>query len=87
MPLRIGAGSVNGVYAFRQHERIPANGYISRTFGHVVFNTSFGGVSPSQSAHLSPNANPIRGYNQSLAAVGGTAPYSWSILSGTLPSL
>src|SRR6266403_1504625 len=83
-----GAGSVNGVYAFGSTSLFPANGYISSNFWvDVVFNTSFGGSFPlSVSTTSLPNATQSAAYNQSLAAVGGTAPYSWSILSGTLPS-
>ena len=83
-----GAGSANGVYAFGSTSAFPANGYISSNFWvDVVFNTSFGGSFPlSVSTTSLPNATQSAAYNQSLAAVGGTAPYSWSILSGTLPS-
>ena len=86
--LASGAGSANGVYAFGSTSAFPANGYISSNFWvDVVFNTSFGGSFPlSVSTTSLPNATQSAAYNQSLAAVGGTAPYSWSILSGTLPS-
>jgi len=33
-----------------------------------------------------PNGTQSSAYNQRLAAVGGAAPYSWSLFSGTLPS-
>src|SRR5438445_3685817 len=32
-----------------------------------------------------PNGMQSVAYSQSLAAAGGTAPYNWSLLSGTLP--
>jgi hypothetical protein len=33
-----------------------------------------------------PNAVPLQAYTTTLAATGGTTPYSWSIVSGALPS-
>jgi hypothetical protein len=44
----------------------------------LVFSSSQGGVAMS-----APNGSTI---NITLSATGGTAPYSWSIISGTLPS-
>src|SRR5205807_2926778 len=33
-----------------------------------------------------PNGTQSVAYNQSLAAAGGTTPYSWSLISGALPA-
>jgi len=33
-----------------------------------------------------PNAQVASSYNQTLAATGGVTPYTWSVLSGSLPS-
>jgi hypothetical protein len=83
-----GSGGANGVYAFGSTSVFPANGYNSSNFWvDVVFNSNFGGSFPlSVSTTSLPNATQSVAYTQSLAAVGGTAPYSWSLLSGTLPS-
>ncbi|HWZ78841.1 MAG TPA: N,N-dimethylformamidase beta subunit family domain-containing protein, partial [Candidatus Sulfotelmatobacter sp.] len=83
-----GGGGANGVYAFGSTSVFPANGYNSSNFWvDVVFNSNFGGSFPlSVSTTSLPNATQSVAYTQSLAAVGGAAPYSWSLLSGTLPS-
>jgi len=83
-----GGGGANGVYAFGSASVFPANGYNSSNFWvDVVFNSNFGGSFPlSVSTTSLPNGAQSVAYSQSLAAVGGTAPYSWSLLSGTLPS-
>ncbi|PYU67989.1 MAG: hypothetical protein DMG52_32705 [Acidobacteria bacterium] len=53
----------------------------------VVFNFNVGSTLPlSVSTTSLPNGTQSAPYNQSLAAVGGTTPYTWSLLSGTLPS-
>jgi len=81
-------GGANGVYAFGSTSVFPANGYNSSNFWvDVVFNSNLGGSFPlSVSTTFLPNGAQFVAYSQSLAAVGGTAPYSWSLLSGTLPS-
>ncbi len=83
-----GAGSANGVYAFGTASVFPANGYNSSNFWvDVVFSSNFGGSPPLLVSTTSlPNGTQSVAYSQSLAAVGGTAPYSWLLLSGTLPS-
>jgi len=79
---------VNGVYAFGSNERIPCKWLtFPRTFGSMWSLIRVRREFPPLSQHdLSPNATNPRPIIRSLAAVGGTAPYSWSILSGTLPS-
>ncbi|HKV62972.1 MAG TPA: N,N-dimethylformamidase beta subunit family domain-containing protein [Candidatus Acidoferrum sp.] len=83
-----GAGGANGVYAFGSTSVFPANGYNSSNFWvDAVFNSNFGGSLPlSVSTTSLPNGTQSLAYNRSLAAVGGAAPYSWSLPSGTLPS-
>ena len=84
-----GGGSANGVYAFGSTSVFPVTTYSSSNFWvDVVFNYSGGGTSPSLSVSTNslPDGTQSAPYNQNLAAVGGTAPYSWSLLSGTLPS-
>jgi hypothetical protein len=83
-----GAGGANGVYAFASTSTFPANTYNASNFWvDVVFNTNGGTTSPLSVGTTSlANGTQSAAYNQSLAAVGGTAPYSWSPFSGTLQS-
>jgi len=43
-------------------------------------------VTPSITTSSLPNGTVGTAYSQALAASGGTAPYTWSITSGTLPA-
>jgi hypothetical protein len=83
-----GSGGANGVYVFASTSAFPANPYNASNFWvDVVFNTSGGTTSLLSVGTTSlPNGTQSAPYNQSLAAVGGNAPYSWSVFSGTLPS-
>ena len=83
-----GGGGANGVYAFGSTNVFPANGYNSSNFWvDVVFNSNFGGSVPlSVSTTSLPSGTQSVAYSQNLTAVGGTPPYSWSLLSGPLPS-
>ena len=83
-----GGGNSNGVYTFASTSTFPGNTFNSSNFWvDVVFNYSAGAGPPlSVSTTSLPNGTQSIAYNQSLVAVGGTAPYSWSLLSGTLPS-
>jgi len=81
-------GGVNGVYAFGATSVFPTSGYNGSNFWvDVVFNYSAAAV-PSLAINTTSLQNGTQSvaYNQSLAAVGGATPYSWSLLSGTLPS-
>jgi hypothetical protein len=82
------SGGANGVYAFTSTSAFPANIYnASNYWVDVVFNFNVGTAPPLAVSTTSlPNGAQSVAYNQSLAAVGGTAPYRWSLLSGTLPS-
>jgi uncharacterized repeat protein (TIGR03803 family) len=67
------------------------------TIGTYVFAYSCGGIQtavttvtvgtggPSITNPSLPNGTVGAAYSQSLNAVGGTAPYTWSIISGSLP--
>jgi len=80
--------AADGVYAFANTSAFPADAYNSSNFWvDVVFNYNAGAPSPLSVSTVSlPNGTQSVPYNQSLVAVGGTAPYSWSLPSGTLPS-
>src|SRR5206468_11102073 len=48
-------------------------------------------TSPAPPLSLTPpsllaNALPSSAYSQTLAATGGTPPYAWSVISGSLPA-
>jgi Domain of unknown function (DUF4082)/Bacterial Ig domain len=81
-------GGVNGVYAFGSTSVFPTNGYNASNFWvDVVFNYNAGTPPPlSVSTTSLPNGTQSMAYSQSLAAAGGTGPYSWSLFSGTFPS-
>jgi len=80
------AGGANGAYAFTSTSALPTQSYNSSNFWvDVVFNNV--GATPilSISTTSLPNGTQSATYDQSLAAVGGTPPYGWSLFSGTLP--
>ena len=82
------SGGSNGVYAFGSTSVFPTSGYNASNFWmDVVFNYNVE-APPSLSVSTTslPSGTQSMAYNQSLAAVGGTMPYSWSLFSGTLPS-
>ena len=58
-----------------------ANGVSASKALGITINSAVSIVTPALSdGYLST------GYSQTLAATGGTAPYSWSVTSGTLPA-
>ena len=81
-------GEVNGVYALGATSAFPTNGYNASNFWvDVVFNYNAAAVSSlAVSTQSLPAGTQNIAYNQSLAAAGGTAPYTWSVLSGALPT-
>jgi hypothetical protein len=82
-------GASNGVYAFTSTGAFPTTTYnASNYWVDVVFNfNAAAATSPLTVSTASlPNGTQSVVYSRSLAAAGGTAPYSWSLLSGTLPS-
>lgn len=83
-----GSGTGNGVYAFTSTSAVPTLTYNSTNFWvDVVFNYNAGAITPlSISTTALSNGAQSAAYGQSLAAVGGIAPYSWTLFSGTLPS-
>src|SRR5207244_3476712 len=77
----------NGPYAYGSTSTIPRNTYNSANYWvDVVFNSSVGPTPLSVSTTSLPNGTQSVAYNQSLAAAGGTTPYSWSLISGALPA-
>ena len=82
-----GAGG-NGVYTFASASAFPTLTYNSSNFWvDVVFNYNAVTTSAlSVSTTSLPGGTQSVTYSQTLAATGGTGPYSWSLISGTLPA-
>jgi hypothetical protein len=77
----------NGVYAFSTSSVFPTQSFNSENYWvDVVFNYSTANLPLSIGTTALPNGVAATAYNQNLAATGGTAPYSWSLISGALPA-
>ena len=80
----------DGPYAYGSGSAFPTNTYKSANYWvDVVFAASAsggGGSALKVSTTSMPNATQSVAYRQSLAASGGTSPYSWSLSSGSLPT-
>ena len=82
-----GSGSPNGPYAYGSTSVFPTSTYNSANYWvDVVFNYNSGPTPLAVGTTSLPNGAQSAVYNQSLAADGGTAPYSWSLASGALPA-
>jgi hypothetical protein len=84
-----GAGGANGVYTYATTSTFPMQTYNSENYWvDVVFNYgSAGGAPPLYVTTTSvPSDTQSVPYSQTLVAAGGTAPYSWLLISGSLPS-
>jgi hypothetical protein len=81
------SGFANGMYAFSSSPAFPTNTLnASNYWVDAVFNYQAGtGSGLIISTSSLPNGTQGAAYQQSLAATGGTAPYNWSLISGTLP--
>jgi hypothetical protein len=82
-----GAGG-NGVYTFASASAFPTLTYNSSNFWvDVVFNYNAVTASPlSVSTTSLLDGTQSVAYSQTLTATGGSGPYSWSLMSGTLPA-
>src|SRR5215469_10640595 len=83
-----GSGGGNGVYAFGSTSQFPAGTYQSSNYWvDVVFNstTGAGGTLTITTTSL-PSGQIHVAYSATLAATGGTTPFTWSLTSGTLPA-
>lgn len=54
--------------------------------GQLVLKYTPSTSGPAVTTASLPNATQGQGYSQALAASGGTTPYSWALLSGSLPA-
>jgi hypothetical protein len=81
-----GNGAQNGVFTYSIASALPSTTlYASNYWVDVVFNTV---ASPPVAVTTTslPNAAQSAAYNQSCQAAGGNAPYTWSLVSGALPT-
>jgi len=79
-----GAGAANGIYAYGSTSQFPTSSYQSSNYWvDVVYNSAAG--APLSVATTSPLPGGTQGvaYSQTLAAGGGTSPYSWTLVSGS----
>lgn len=85
--LQNGSGALNGPYSYGSTSLFPSNTYNSANYWvDVAFDYSAGPPPLTVTTTSLPSAAQSAAYNQSLAASGGTPPYSWSLISGTLPA-
>ena len=80
-----GAGAGDGLYMYGSTSQFPTNSYLSSNYWvDVVYNSTAAGA-PLTVATTSPLPGGTQGvaYNQTLAAGGGTPPYSWMLVSGS----
>jgi hypothetical protein len=81
-----GSGSLNGPYSYGSTSGFPSNTYNSANYWvDVVFNYKAGPPPLAVSTTSLPSAAQSAFYNQTLVVSGGAAPYSWSLISGSLP--
>jgi len=79
-----GAGGLNGVFAYGSTSQFPTGSYQSSNYWvDVVFNTTAQGAPLTIATTSLPGGTQGAAYSQSLTAGGGTAPYSWSLVSGS----
>lgn len=83
-----GSGAANGVYSYGSTSQFPASSYQSSNYWVDVVFSSSSGTSSLTITTKSPLPSGTQGtaYSTTLAATGGTTPYTWSLTSGTLPS-
>src|SRR6266481_236805 len=82
-----GSGGVpNGRYAYGGSSAFPTSTNSANYWVDVVFTSNVGPTPLSVTTTSLPNGTQSVAYNQSLAAAGGAAPYSWSLMSGLLPA-
>jgi hypothetical protein len=75
-------------YTYGSTSAFPTSTYTSANYWvDVLFSSSTsGGTSLKVGTTSLPNATKSVTYSQSLAASGGSSPYSWSLSSGSLPT-
>jgi len=82
--LQNGASGSNAVFKYGSSSAFPTGSYqASNYWVDVVFNTSVGtGSLAITTTSLAAGMRSVA-YNQTLAASGGTQPYSWTLVSGS----
>jgi hypothetical protein len=80
-------GTPNGPYKYGTTSAYPTQTHNSSNYWvDVVFNFSVGPIPLSVSTTSLPNGTQSVAYNKNIVASGGIEPYSWSLVSGTLPA-
>jgi hypothetical protein len=81
-------GGADGLYLYGSTSQFPTNSYQSSNYWvDVVYNsTSAGAPLTVATTTALPGGTQGTAYNQTLAAGGGTSPYRWTLLSGSLPA-
>jgi hypothetical protein len=82
------ASNGNGVYVYGTSSAFPTySGYGANYWVDVVFTPSTGVQVPLSITNLTlPGGQVNSAYSTAVTATGGTAPYTWSISSGVLPT-
>ena len=82
-----GSGLANGVYAFADASAFPTQTYNAQNYWVDVVFSYQGGLNPplTLATSLLPAGIQSAAYTANLVAVDGTAPYTWSLQSGSLP--
>jgi hypothetical protein len=79
-----GIGGANGVYNYGSTSAFPASSYQSSNYWvDVVFNTTAQGAPLTVATTSLPGGVQGTAYSQSLTAGGGSAPYSWALVTGS----
>ena len=75
-----GSGGTNGVFTYGSTSQFPVSSYLSSNYWvDVVFNTALAVTTTSPL----PGGTQGAAYNQTLAATGGTSPYTWTLATGS----
>ena len=82
------AGTPDGRYAYGGNSTFPTGSHQAANYWvDVVFNPSGGTGSALQITTVQLPGGAVAGtYSATLSATGGSTPYTWSLLSGTLPN-
>jgi hypothetical protein len=81
-----GNGAQNGLFTYSPTSAFPTSTFYAASYwADVVFNTVADPPVAISTTSL-PNGTQLQPYSQSLAAAGGTSPYTWSLVSGALPA-
>ena len=81
-----GTSGPDGVYAYGASSIFPSSGYNSTNYWVDIAFVAAPPAPLSVTTASLPNGAPGTAYSATLAATGGTTPYTWSLASGALPA-